>query len=96
MTEYIPKPEAQSIMVQAYSISLIATLTAQLQTVARSAKNAQLAIEEMPGAKAQKDAILPALMDLQTAVWQQVDMLRCTRATLGMLCPGVDRREDDE
>ena len=92
----LPKPLVQSIAVQCYSTAIIGALSAQVMTVARMAKAAQLAIEEFPGAAEQKDVILPALMDLQDVMWKQLDMLRCTRTTLNRLMPGVmDQREDD-
>ena len=92
----MPKPLVQSVAVQSYSTAIIGALITQLLTVERTAKNAQLAIEDMPEAKEQKDIILPALMDLQDVAWRQADMLRCTRTTLNRLMLGVmDQREDD-
>ena len=92
----MPKPLVQSVAVQCYSTAIIGALSAQVMTVARMAKAAQLAIEEMPGASEQKDIILPMLMDVGTEMWKQLDMLRCTRTTLGRLMPGMmDEREDD-
>ena len=92
----MPKPLVQSVAVQSYSTAIIGALITQLLTVERTAKNAQMVIEDMPGAAEQKDVILPALMDLQDVVWRQADMLRCTRTTLNRLMPGVmDEREDD-
>ncbi len=94
--DIVPKEQVQSVAVQCYSTAIIGALITQLLTVERTAKNAQLAIEDMPEAKEQKDVILPALMDLQDVVWRQADMLRCTRTTLGRLMPGMmDEREDD-
>ena len=96
MTDDMPKPLVQSVAVQCYSTAIIGALITQLLTVERTAKNAQLAIEEMPGAEEQKDVMLPMLMDLQDVMWKQADMLRCTRTTLNRLMPGVmDQREDD-
>lgn len=96
MTDDLPKPLAQSIAVQCYSTAIIGALTMQIGTIERSAKAAQMAIEELPGASEQKDVIFPALMDLQNEMWKQVDMLRCTRSTLNRLMPGMmDEREDD-
>ncbi len=95
-TDDLPKPLVQSIAVQCYSTAIIGALTMQIGTVERTAKAAQMAIEELPGAEEQKDIILPMLMDLQDIMWRQVDMLRCTRSTLNRLMPGMmDQREDD-
>ena len=92
----MPKPLVQSVAVQCYSTAIIGALSAQVMTVARVAKAAQLAIEEMPGASEQKDVMLPMLMDLGTEMWKHLDTLRCTRTTLNRLMPGVmDEREDD-
>ncbi len=96
MTDDMPKEQVQSVAVQCYSTAIIGALITQLLTVERTAKNAQLAIEDMSEAKEQKDIILPALMDLQDVAWRQADRLRCTRTTLNRLMPGVmDEREDD-
>lgn len=96
MTADLPTPLVQSIAVQCYSTAIIGALTMQIDTVRKTAKAAQMAIEELPGASEQKDVILPALMDLQNEMWKQVDMLRCTRSTLNRLMPGMmDQREDD-
>ena len=95
-TDDMPKEQVRSVAVQCYSTAIIGALSAQVMTVARMAKAAQLAIEEMPGAAEQKDVILPMLMDLGTEMWKQLDMLRCTRTTLNRLMPGMmDQREDD-
>ena len=96
MTDDMSKPLVQSVAVQCYSTAIIGALSAQVMTVARMAKAAQLAIEEMPGASEQKDVVLPMLMDVGTEMWKQLDALRCTRTTLGRLMPGMmDQREDD-
>lgn len=90
------EPTIQSIAVQCYSTAILGALTAQLTTIQRTAKSASLAIEEMPGAEAQKEVMLPALADLENAVWTLVDSLRCDRTTLDRLIPGMmDMREDD-
>ena len=96
ITDDMPKEQVQSVAVQCYSTAIIGALSAQVMTVARMAKAAQLAIEEMPGASEQKDVMLPMLMDIGTEMWRQLDALRCTRTTLNRLMPGMmDQREDD-
>ena len=96
ITDDMPTEQVQSVAVQCYSTAIIGALITQLLTVERTAKNAQLAIEDMPGAAEQKDIILPALMDVGTEMWKQLDALRCTRTTLNRLMPGMmDEREDD-